>query len=264
MVVGFRVAAGVGEVVGLRPHIGAGEAFGADVILERGLAHDLLREFQATDRHLAVVGVFPIVGVDEGGGVGVAGGEAHGAARPGAEVGGIERDAARGHGGDASLDPRAKAEMKLDVGGAGVGVGVPEAARLEERRGDGALAGEEVLQARDGGPVRFGVAVVGVGAGAFGDDEEVDVVLQVRADAGLVEVDGDAERAEVVGRAEAGELQEAGGADGAGGEDDLCRGGDPGAIEEGDAGGAVVGDVDAGDLRAGLDGQVGARRAGRR
>ena len=125
------------------------------------------------------------------------------------------------HGGDAGLDPGAEAEVELNVGGAGGGVGVPEAARLEEGGGDGAFPCQEVLQACERGPVRFGVAVIGVRAGAFGDHEEVEVVLQVRAHLRAVEDDGDAEAFQVVGGADAGELQEAGGADRAGGEDDL-------------------------------------------
>jgi hypothetical protein len=51
------------------------------------------------------------------------------------------------HGGDTGLDPRAKAEVELDVG-LRAGVGIPEAAGFEERRGDRALPRQQVLQAR--------------------------------------------------------------------------------------------------------------------
>lgn len=107
------------------------------------------------------------------------------------------------HGGDAGLDPRTEAEVELEIGAAGEGVGVPEAAGLEEGGGDGTPAGRKVLQARQRRPVRLGVAVIGVRAGAFGDGEEVELVLKVRAHLRAVEDDGDAEAPKVVGGADA-------------------------------------------------------------
>jgi hypothetical protein len=148
-------------------------------------------------------------------------------------------------------------EPELDVGAAGGGIGVPEAPSLEEGGGDGAFAGQEVLQARQRRPMRLGVAVIGVGAGAFGDDEEVKVVLQVRADLWAVEDDRDAEAAQVVGGADAGKLEEAGGADGAGGENDLGRGAERG-FDCLDADRPTLFGDDAKDLLAGFHGQVGA------
>ena len=65
-------------------------------------------------------------------------------------------------------------------------VGVPEAAGLEQARGHRPLLEQQILQAGPGRAVQLGVVVVGVVAGAFGDDEEIEMVLQVGADAGQV------------------------------------------------------------------------------
>ena len=72
--------------------------------------------------------------------------------------------------------------MELDVGRARVLVGVPEAAGLEEARGDRAALGQQILESRERGPVWLGVAVVGMRAGDLADRVEVEVVLEVGAD----------------------------------------------------------------------------------
>ena len=67
-------------------------------------------------------------------------------------------------------------------------------------------------------------AVVGVVAGAFADDVEIEVVLQVAADPRQIVHDRDARRLQRLGRADAGKLQQAGRADGAAAEDHLAVG----------------------------------------
>ena len=57
--------------------------------------------------------------------------------------------------------------------------------------------------------MRLGKAVVGVRAGAFGDDEQVNMVLQVRPHVGLVEHHRNAKVAQMIGRANARQLQQA-------------------------------------------------------
>ncbi|MCY1312490.1 hypothetical protein D9M70_629170 [compost metagenome] len=52
--------------------------------------------------------------------------------------------------------------------------------------------------------MKFRHTVIGVVAGAFGNDEEIEVVLQVAANAGQVVLHRDADRLQVIGRADAG------------------------------------------------------------
>ncbi len=138
--------------------------------------------------------------------------------------GGVERDARPVDPDDALLDARSLPEMELDVGRPGGGVGIPERPRLEQRRGGGAGAGQQVSQARKQGAVETLNAVIAVRTGTFGQRAEVDVVLQVRAHPGQVMDDRDAEPAQRVGRADARQQQKARAADGAGGDQHLGGG----------------------------------------
>ena len=68
----------------------------------------------------------------------------------------------------------------------------------------------------------LGVAVIGVVARAFGDDVEVEMVLQVAADARQVVHDRNADRPQMIGRADAGLQQQLRRADGAGRDEHLA------------------------------------------
>ena len=114
--------------------------------------------------------------------------------------------------------------MELDVGPVGVAARRPEAARLEQGRGDRPCLVRQILQARQSGPVRLEHAVIGVIAGTFGDDVEVEMVLQVGADARQVVHRRDADRPQMIGRPDPGEQQQARRADSAGGEHHLAFG----------------------------------------
>ena len=114
--------------------------------------------------------------------------------------------------------------MELDVGRARLLVGVPEAAGLEQSRGDRAGLEQQILQARPHGAVRLRDAVVGVVAGAFADRVEIEMILQVAADAGQIVDHGDAGLFERVGGADAGQLQQPRRADGAAADDHLALG----------------------------------------
>ncbi len=87
------------------------------------------------------------------------------------------------------------------------------------------------------------------------------MVLQVGAHLRAVEDDGDAEAVQVIGGADAGKLQKARGADGAGGEDDFGRGA-VGGLGRLDADRPALLDDDPQDLLAGLHGQVRAAEGG--
>ncbi len=103
-------------------------------------------------------------------------------------------------------------------------IGIPEAAGLEEAGGHRPFLEQQILQAGPGRAVELCVIVVGEVARAFGDDEEVEMVLQVLADAGQVVHRLDADRLQMIGRADAGEHQEFWRADGARADDDFSRG----------------------------------------
>ena len=100
--------------------------------------------------------------------------------------------------------------MELDVGRTRAGLRVPETAGLEQAGGDRSLAQEQVLQPCPRGVMRLVVLVVGVVAGALGDDEQVEVILQVRTNAGEIVHHADPDRAQVVGGSDAGLQQQLG------------------------------------------------------
>ncbi len=82
------------------------------------------------------------------------------------------------------------------------------------------------------------------------------MVLQVRTDLRLIEDDGNAEIRQMVGGTDAGKLEDARRADGAGRQDHLRRSRQPRSVGQLDAPGAPVLDDDAADLRPGADRQV--------
>ena len=109
----------------------ARQALGEHEGLQRGLAQNLAREAQALDRTFAIVGIVPVIGVDQRRGRGIGAREPHGTARARAQERRIDGHARVLHARDARLDARAEAQMKLNVGRARLFVRVPEAAGLE-------------------------------------------------------------------------------------------------------------------------------------
>ena len=150
--------------------------------------------------------------------------------------------------------------MELGVGLGGRPIGVPEAAGLEEGRGDRAALEQDVLDACPDRAVQLDVVVVGVVAAALGHGVDVEMVLEVRADAGQVVDDRHAHLPQMVGRADARQQQQARRADAARGDQHLAlaaqHGGRAAALHDLDADGTAGLDDDARDQGAGLDGQV--------
>ena len=120
-----------------------------------------------------------------------------------------------GHAGDARLDARAEPEVELDIGRARLAVRVPKAAGLEQAGGDRSFLEEKILQASPDGPVQLGDVIVGMIARAFGDDEEIEMILQILADARQIMDDRDADRLQMIGGADARLQQQLGRAHGA-------------------------------------------------
>src|SRR5690606_25802475 len=93
----------------------------------------------------------------------------------------VERAAVLAELGHPGLEPRAWQEMELDVRRARARVGVPEAARLGQVRGDRPAAEGVVLEARPQLAVQARVLVVAVGAAQLADHVNVDVILEIPA-----------------------------------------------------------------------------------
>ena len=187
------------------------------------LRHDLAREPEAADRHRAIVGIAPVVGVDHRRRARVGVPQRHRAARARPGEARVERDAGVPQLGEAVLQPRAEHEVQLDIGRTCVRVGVPEPAGIDQGGRDRPLSKQDVAQGRPQGPVRPGELVVAEIAAAFAHHIDIDVVLQVPPDAGQVVDRIDAERLQRVAGADAGEHQQLGGADRAGGDQHLAR-----------------------------------------
>ncbi len=150
-------------------------------------------------------------------------------------------------------------EMEHQVRVGHILVGADEPAALEVVRGSRALASQQPLQAdeRIAPQVQVGLHGHRLGAGVL--DVDLQVVLQVLADAGKVDHGVDSEGVEVPGFAYAGELQQLrGGVDGAAGQDDLAGVDHMGlaVAAVGDAGGHRALEVDFGDHRPGEDCEV--------
>ena len=138
---------------------------------------------------------------------------------------GVQRAAiAAGNRADAFLDAGAGQEMELDVGRLLRAVAPPEAAGLDDVGGHRPLAEQRVFETGDRLPALLLVAVDAVRPVEFGDDIDIHVIVQVLADAGQVVDHLDAVFAEMRGRADAGQHQQFGRADGAGGDDHLALG----------------------------------------
>ena len=100
------MGAGIVEIIGIGLHVGAGQAFGQNKGFQRVLAHDLTCQFQAPDRHFAIMRVGPVVRVNQRGGQRISTRQPDRAARTGAQVGRVQRDPALGHGGNARFNAR--------------------------------------------------------------------------------------------------------------------------------------------------------------
>ena len=176
--------AGVGEVVLVGLHLRPRQALGQDEGLQRVLPHDLARQLQALDRHLAVIGVGPVVRVDQRRGRRVGAGQPHRAARARAQEGRVQRDARL-----AAWRRRRPRSPSRGRGGTGCRASGPIGSAYQKPpvskrvEATGPLRVSRYCRPASADQMRLGVAVIGVRAGAFGDHEEVEVVLQVRADA---------------------------------------------------------------------------------
>ena len=149
--------------------------------------------------------------------------------------------------------------MELDIRRARLRIRIPETAGLEQRGGYRPGAEHHILQPGPEGAVQFGDAVIGMVAGAFADDEQVEVILHVGADAWQVVVYPDADRFQMIGRADAGLQEQLRRADGAGGDQHLALGANDFAAARGhhlDADRARSLQHDAGNAGAELDRQV--------
>ncbi|MDH6501180.1 hypothetical protein M2156_007399 [Streptomyces sp. SAI-149] len=154
---------------------------------------------------------------------------------------------------------RDRQEVEHQVGVVDVIVAAREAARLEVIGRRGALA-EEPLQPDEGGAPFREIRLHGDGLLAGVLDVHLQVVLQVLADARQVVDDVDAERAQLLGVADAGELEQLRGVDGAAAEDDLLGAHlleRPAAAPVLDADSLPALEEDAGDEGARGDGEVG-------
>lgn len=120
------------------------------------------------------------------------------------QIGGV-----KGHAGileplDACFDARSEAEVELDIRRTGLGIGIPEAAGLEERRGDRTGPEQDILNPGPKCPVEFCNTVISVIARAFSDDEKIQVILKVSTDTRQIVKHLDAHRPQMVGRSYAG------------------------------------------------------------
>src|ERR1700722_15621242 len=78
-------------------------------------------------------------------------------------------------------------------------VGVPKTAGFEEARSDRPFLEEKILKARPGRAMPFGDVVVSMFSRAFGDNEEVEVVLKIAANAGEIMRNRNADRLQMIG-----------------------------------------------------------------
>ena len=174
--------------------------------LQRFLPHDFARQPQALDRHLAVVGIGPVVR------------DRSAARRPGRRCPAAPCRASAGAGTRSSASrpdcsasrrrPRCRSRGRDGTGcraSAAVGSAYQKPPVSKRLDATGPFLNSRYCRPAHGRAVQLGVVVVGVVAGAFGDDEQVEMVLQVGADAGQVVHRRDADRLQMVGRADAGQ-----------------------------------------------------------
>src|SRR6185295_1627966 len=142
-------------------------------------------------------------------------------------------------------------------------VDIPEAAGLEEARCNWPVTEEKIAQAGDRRPMRLGIFVVGMIAGAFADDAEIEMILEIRSDAWEIAQRPYAERRQMIGGPEAGLHQQFRGTDRARRQDDFAVGmDDAGAAiaRQFDADRASAIEYDAAYNRVALDREIGARQ----
>ena len=104
--------------------------------------------------------------------------------------------------------------------------------------------------------MRLGKTVIGVRAGTFGNHEQVEMVVEIAADAGLVEHHRNPQLAQMIGGADARELQQPRRADCAGAQDHLTLSKEDTFARNLDAGSATILDDNAQDLRAGPNREI--------
>src|SRR5262245_64678591 len=111
------------------------------------------------------------------------------------------------------------------VGALASGVRAREQAELRGRHGERPAAKERVVEAHACAADERTIGLVeGLGARDLVDEPKLEVILQVVADASLVEHDRNAEALQLAGAADAGELENLDRADRAGREDHLAAG----------------------------------------
>src|SRR5262249_13365922 len=123
----------------------------------------------------------------------------------------------------AELVERERLHVELDVGPLARRIGAREQPELRGRHGERAAAEQRVVEPHAGAANRRTIDLV-ERFGAFNpiDEPQLQVILQVLADAGLVEHDGNAELPELVRGADAGEFEDLHRANRAGRENDFA------------------------------------------
>ncbi len=156
---------------------------------------------------------------------------------------------------------RQRLDVELEVGRGHLGAGAEESAQLAGRHGKRARAAQGVLEHHHGAPPgRGGALVERVDALHLEDHAQLQVVLQIAADAGQFVHQGHAGRLQQVGRAHARALQDRRRTDGPGGEQGLGAGAHPVAhapVQELDAAGGAALEQHTVDQGVREDGEVG-------
>ena len=208
MMVGLGMARTKGSMIGRRHHARPGHPFGQHERPQRVLRQHPPHQLQPADRHVVVIGVGPEIRVDQRGCRRIGAGQPHRTPRPGPQIGRVQRHPAMRHPRHARLDSRPQPEVKLQVGRPRGGVRIPEPPGFEQRRGDRPASGQQILHPRHCRPQRPGIAVIGVVPGAFGDGEQVQMVLQIRPHSRHVTDHRHPDLGEVIRRADARQHQQ--------------------------------------------------------
>ncbi len=233
-----------------------------DVAAHGRLLHDLHRLQAAGGHRVEIVGIAEVSGRHARRGQRIGAGELDGAARPRADLPQVDGAAvAAGHAVDALLDPRAHHHEVLDVGARLVGLPPPEGATLDQVGGGRAAAEQRVLQPGQRPPAQPLVLVVAVRALQLVHQRDLDVILQVAANAGQVGQDRDAVPLERLRRADARQHQQLRRIERASADDHLAPRAQlafPPVLDEPDAHRAALLDDDPRDAHAGAHAQVAA------